>query len=80
MINQTIKRLGVGGVLVWLVICGCLSTIFIGEYMERPPSHQSMWKAGITCIRCVGSLFSTGVGITATILLIYESLRDNNEN
>ena len=48
MLGQTLKRLGCCGVLVWLTIAAVFSTFFIMEYLERPASEKSFWKAGVT--------------------------------
>ena len=48
MLGQTLKKLGFCGVLVWLTIAGVFSTFYIMEYLERPDSEKSVWKAGIT--------------------------------
>ena len=48
MLGQTLKKLGCCGVLVWLTIAGVFSTFFIMEYLERPDSEKSIWKAGVT--------------------------------
>ena len=46
--EETLKKLGCLGVLVWLAIAGLISTFFIMEYLERPDSGKSIWKAGLT--------------------------------
>ena len=48
MLGATLKRLGCCGVLVWLMIGAVFATFFIGEYLERPESQKSIWKAGVT--------------------------------
>ena len=48
MLGATLKRLGCCGVLVWLMIGAVFATFFIGEYLERPESEKSIWKAGVT--------------------------------
>ena len=45
--EETLKKLGCLGVLVWLAIAGLISTFFIMEYLERPDSEKSIWKAGL---------------------------------
>ena len=48
MLGQTLKKLGCCGVLVWLTIAAVFSVFFIMEYLERPDSEKSIWKAGVT--------------------------------
>ena len=48
MLGATLKRLGCCGVFVWLMIGAVFATFFIGEYLERPESEKSIWKAGVT--------------------------------
>ena len=60
MLGQTLKKLGCCGVLVWLTIAGVFSTFFIMEYLERPDSEKSVWKAGVTvsCQTIINNNFS----------------------
>ena len=50
MIGPMVKKLGCCGVIVWLLISAVIATFYIGEYLDRPPEHQSFWKAGVMVI------------------------------
>ena len=47
MIGQTLKKLGCCGTLVWLALAAVMVVFFVGEYLERPPEKQSIYKAGV---------------------------------
>ena len=56
MAVATLTRLGLYGVVVWLLVGVLITLISVGEYLNRPPAQQSFWKAGVTV-----SIFRTRV-------------------
>merc|ERR1712203_875718 len=78
-IRPLVRSFGCAGFFVWLAIGAIFATFFIGEYLDRPENQNSFWKAGVTGIWCVGSIFGTGAGITAFLFLIFNSIREKWE-
>merc|ERR1712130_229373 len=78
-IRPLVRSFGCAGFFVWLAIGAIFATFFIGEYLHRPDHQKSFWKAGVTGIWCIGSIFGTGAGITAFLFLIFNSIREKWE-
>ena len=47
-IRPLVRSFGCAGFFVWLAIGAIFATFFIGEYLDRPETQKSFWKAGVT--------------------------------
>ena len=48
MLESPLRRFGLFGFIVWLLISSVFITFFVGEYLSRPESQKSVWKAGLS--------------------------------
>ena len=70
MDNSPIAKAGVTSIVVWLSIGTVFATFYIGEYMDRPESEKSVWKAGVTGILCLSQVLGTGIAATGLLFVI----------
>lgn len=70
MDSSPLAKAGVTSIVVWLSIGTVFATFYIGEYINRPESEKSVWKAGVAGILCLSQVLGTGIAATGLLFVL----------